>query len=296
MQGNGILIPAGITHIWDIPAGAQDELIVTGDAAFRVTFLTRGGSIIADSEYSAGNQTTVVLPPRCGMVSIECLGKLPSGSAAVAPGFAAVAFTAAPAGKKTVAGWQAGNLLPQVGPTTILGRGACLVLPQTHIPLRNRQAISQTMVRVSDAVAEQIGTETWLPSSTSVVMILLDLQDATASAGGDLAVSAQGATLSTSPIRILGGRRRALLYDVSEPDSKADHITIGVASLTGWRVSGVVGMAGRAQEWATSLQGKVPEHIVPDGPLTPDGSISVRMVGVPAAPPATPAVLTGAAQ
>ncbi len=37
------------------------------------------------------------------------------------PGFAAVAFTAAPAGKQTVAGWQAGNLLPQVGPTTILG-------------------------------------------------------------------------------------------------------------------------------------------------------------------------------
>ena len=48
-------------------------------------------------------------------------------------------------------------------------------------------------------------------------------------------------------------------------------------------------MAGNAQEWATYLQGKVPEHIVPDGPPTPDGSISVRLVVNPAAPTLKPA-------
>ncbi|HZZ37514.1 MAG TPA: DUF6603 domain-containing protein [Acidobacteriaceae bacterium] len=291
LQGNGLTVPAGTTHLWDVPAGAQDQLLVTGDSAFRVSFLTRGGSILSDVEYPATpptgtEQTTVVLPANCGMVSIECLGKLPAGAATIAPGFAAVAFTAAPAGKKTVAGWQAGNLLPQVGPTTILGRGSCLALPQTHIPLRNRQAISQTMIRVSDAVAEQIGTETWLPTGIGVVMILLDLQDASAVDSGDLALSCQGATLSPTPIRILGGRRRALLYDVSAADATAGHITVGVASIAGWRLSGVVGMPGKAQEWATDLQGKVPEHIVPDGPLTPDGSISVRMVASPPAPAA----------
>jgi hypothetical protein len=282
-QGNGLAIPAGTTHIWDVPAGLQAELVVTGDSAFRITFLTRGGSVLADAEYpsappAANAQTTVHLPAKCGMVSIECLGKLPAGLAPVAPGFAAVAFTAAPTGRQTVAGWQAGNLLPQVGPTTILGRGSCLMLPQTHIPIRNRQAISQTMIRVSDAVASQIGTETWLPTSIGAVMILLDLENASASADGDLALSAQGATLSSTPIRILGGRRRALLYDVSDADPAANHITLGVASETGWRLAGVVGLPGRAQEWATALQGKVPEHIVPDGPLTADGSISVRMV------------------
>jgi hypothetical protein len=55
----------------------------------------------------------------------------------------------------------------------------------------------------------------------------------------------------------------------------------------------VVGMPGSAQEWATDLQGKVPEHIVPDGPLTPDGSVSVRLVATSTAPTNTPA-LTGA--
>ena len=183
--------------------------------------------------------------------------------------------------------------MAQVGPTTILGRGSCLMLPQTYIPLRKGQALSQTMIRVSNAVAEQIGTETWLPTSIGVVMILLDLQDGTASSDGDLALSADGATLATNPVRVLGGRRRALLYDVSDPDLQANHITIGVASITGWRASGVVGMAGRAQEWATSLQGKVPEHIVPDGPLTPDGSISVRLAALPAAA-AAPALSKGA--
>ena len=45
-KGNGLTIPAGTTHIWDVPAGSQDELIVSGDSAFRVTFLTRGGSVL----------------------------------------------------------------------------------------------------------------------------------------------------------------------------------------------------------------------------------------------------------
>lgn len=298
-KGNGLTVPAGTMHIWDVPAGTSHELIVTGDSCFRITFLTRGGSVLADIEYaSPANSTIVQLPVRCGMVAIECLGDLPSGVTAVQPGFAAVAFSAAPAGRRTVVGWQAGNLLPQVGPTTILGRGSCLMLPQTHTPLRKRQAISQTMVRVADAVAGQMGTETWLPVSIGVVMILLDLQDASASADGDLALSVDGATLSSTPVRVLGGRRRALLYDVSDADTTAPHVTVGVASLTGWRIAGVAGMAGRAQEWATSLNGKVPEHIVPDGPLTPGGSISVRMVSVAPGPAAKPVVtaLTGAAR
>ncbi|HEX3996132.1 MAG TPA: hypothetical protein VHX39_33590, partial [Acetobacteraceae bacterium] len=87
--------------------------------------------------------------------------------------------------------------------------------------------------------------------------------------------------------------RRALLYDVSDADATAGHITVGVASVSGWRLAGVVGMPGKAQEWATDLQGKVPEHIVPDGPLTPDGSISVRMIANPTTA-ANPAVKTGA--
>ena len=100
-------------------------------------------------------------------------------------------------------------------PRYLLARGATLVFPQAQAPRRNRQAVSQTMVRVSEAIARQSGAATWLPPSTEVVMILLDQQDPAAASAGDLSLAVDGATLSSSPIRVLGGRRRALLYDVN---------------------------------------------------------------------------------
>jgi hypothetical protein len=181
-------------------------------------------------------------------------------------------------------GWQAENLLPQVGPTTILARGAALVLAQFQTPRRSRQAVSQTMVRVSEAIASQSGASTWLPTSTGVVMILLDQQDPAAAADGDLSLAIDGATLSSSPIRVLGGRRRALLYDVTAVTAGADHISVAAASVTGWRFAGVVGLAGNAQEWGVRFNGTIPQQIVPDGPLTPDGSVTVRLLPLSGGP------------
>jgi hypothetical protein len=108
-------------------------------------------------------------------------------------------------------------------------------------------------------------------------MILLDQQDSTAAAAGDLALAVTNATLSSSPVRILGGRRRALLYDVTQVTANADHIIVANASLTGWRCAGVIGLAGDAQEWAVRFHGKIPQQIVPDGPLTPNGSVTIRL-------------------
>jgi hypothetical protein len=47
--------------------------------------------------------------------------------------------------------------------------------------------------------------------------------------------------------------------------------------MTGARMAGIVGLAGSAQEWAIRFNGGVPEHLVPDGPSTPDGEINVRI-------------------
>jgi len=55
---------------------------------------------------------------------------------------------------------------------------------------------------------------------------------------------------------------------------------VAVASTTGWRLAGAVGLPGRAQEWAAYMHGGVPEHIVPEGPLTPDGQVTVRLTQV----------------
>jgi hypothetical protein len=277
LNGSGVVLPAGTTHVWDIPIGFTGNLVFNGDGAFRITFLTRGGSVISDQEQSKANQTTVAIPSRCGMIAITCLG-VPTTSLSVTPGFGAVSAAVAPAGKLAATGWQTENVLPQAGPTTILARGASLVVPQAHTPRRSRQAVSGTMVSVADAIANQNGVETWLPTATQVVMIPLDQQDPTATAAGDLALAVNGATLSSTPIRVVGGRRRALLYDVTQVTAGADHITVAAASLTGWRFAGIVGLAGNAQEWGVRFNGAVPQQLVPDGPLTPNGSVTVRLL------------------
>ena len=48
---SGVTLPSGATHLWDIPwARSSKQLVVSGGAAFRITFLTRGGSV-SDREY-----------------------------------------------------------------------------------------------------------------------------------------------------------------------------------------------------------------------------------------------------
>ena len=61
----------------------------------------------------------------------------------------------------------------------------------------------------------------------------------------------------------------------------ADHISVAAASASGWRFAGVVGLAGKAQEWGVRFNGTIPQKVVPDGPLTPDGSITVRLLPIP---------------
>jgi hypothetical protein len=52
-------------------------------------------------------------------------------------------------------------------------------------------------------------------------------------------------------------------------------LTIAVASTRGWTVGAVVGVPGTALEWSATLSSGLPAHLVPDGPITPGGSVSV---------------------
>jgi hypothetical protein len=200
------------------------------------------------------------------MVAVTCLGRNSEG----------------------IAGWQTGNLLPQVGSTALVGRRSLILLPQIAATIKSKQPSAQAMVYLSSAMADQPGVETWLPLSTAVVGVLLDVEDLCTSADGDRAIAVTGATLSTPPLRVIGGRRKLLLYDALKRDDKAAHIVVSVASHSGARMAGIVGLAGNAQEWAIRFNGGVPEHLVPDGPSTPDGEITARIFSN-AAQPARPA-------
>src|SRR5207302_1251192 len=154
-----------------------------------------------------------------------------------------------------------GNSFPQVGPATILTRGAVMRLHKPLVATSNRQKTTLGMTEISAATAQQPGTETWLPKDTSVVMILLDRQDPTAASAGDLTIACPDATFA-APIIGASGDRSALLYDVVSRNANAPRVTISVVSKAGWRLAGVIGLHGSSAEWASQMNGSVPLNLI----------------------------------
>jgi hypothetical protein len=274
----GVVVPAGATHLWDIPTAQGHALHLSGDAV-RVTCMTRGGTVISDEEMLAGRDVVVSLPVNCAMVAVTCLGSASAWPAADASlrGFGALSFAASPQGLLPVAGWQAGNLFAQISATTLLGRGCSVFFSQHSTPVRSRSRTSQAMVRLGDVMSAQTAVETWLPTAVRVVMLILDQTDPTTANNGDLQITVNGCTLDKPPQRVLGGMRKALLYDVLMRDPDVKWIGIAAASLTGWRISGLIGAAGSAQQWGARMNGGIPQHLVPDGAITPNGQVVVRL-------------------
>jgi large repetitive protein len=273
----GVTLAAGANHVWDLPP-VQATLAVTGSAGVRLTFLSRSGGVLDDRELVPGaNGASLPIPPKTERLVAQCLGNPPS-ALAFPQGFGAISASAAPRSDFVVTGWQSASMLVQAGTSVFLARGASLRLPRPFTPVRSGIKTSQSMIRASEVMRNETAVETSLPIETGAVMILLDQTDATASAAGDLGIAAEGATLSTPPLRVEGGNRLALLYQVAQIDQGAASVSVSIASVAGWRVSGVVGLPGQAQDWAVRMNGGVPIHLVPEGPLTPDGQVTIRFV------------------
>lgn len=281
--GDGVVVPAGTTHVWELPS-AEGSLGVRG-AAVRLTWLGRGGGVIRDEELIAEREALVPVPAGAAQVAVTCLGAPPDGFMRTqASGLGAVSAALAPAGHGAVTGWQVGNQVAQVGQAALLGRGACVIPGRARKTRRDGHPTAQAMVSLAEVLADQAGVETWLPPGTEVVVLLLDQIDPAAADEGDLAVHAEGATL-TAPLHVGRGRRVALVYDVTARVPDATALIVAVGSAAGYRVGGVVGLRGRAIEVAAKLRGGIPDQMVPDGPLTPHGEVRVRRVSSPRGTP-----------
>ncbi len=276
--GKGVSLVAGATHVWDLPGDVNQQIVLTGNGGVRVAFLGRNGTPIQDTESIVQNTLTLVVPASTAMVAVTCLGSIPAGTANVPSGFGAISLTYAPPGTSPVVGWQVGNHAPQISGRALLTRGATLLLSTHYVPRRYKQKTSDVLAQISYAAADQVGTETRLPVQIDTVLVLLDQQNTDAAGAGDLAVGVDGATVQTPPLLVVGGTRTALLYAIIAHTANASAISVAVGSLTGWRVAGVAGLAGSAQTWAVRWNGKIPEQIVPEGPLTPGGSVTVQIV------------------
>ena len=146
-----------------------------------------------------------------------------------------------------------------------------------YVARQGKQKTSDTLAQISYALADQVGTETRLPTQIDTILVLLDQGDGDAANAGDLTIGVTGATIQTPPLIVSGGSRVALLYSISAHDAKAENISVAVGSISGFQVAGIAGLSGSAQSWAVRANGKIPEQIVPDGPLTPDGAVIVQI-------------------
>jgi hypothetical protein len=268
----GVTLGAGVSHLWEVP-GAGGTFAATGAGAVRIVFADRAGQVLDDVEFLAPGSRSA--PAGAELAVVSCLGMPSTTVAGVVSGFGAVELANAPSGRSPVVGWQTSSELAQIGPSEFLARGASLSLPRPSASARLGQQASYGMVSGGGAVAGQPGVETLLPAGVDVVIVGLDLSDPSVALQGDLSIGVVGATLTTPPVRVLAGDRRVLLYPVATKTADASSIAVSAASAAGWSLAAVAGVRGDANEWAATLSQGLPDQFVPNGPLSPGGSVTV---------------------
>ena len=252
-------------HLWDLQGGAS-AVVLSGEAAARAVFLDRAGAPVSDVEARPGAGLRLPVPTAASRLAVSCLGTLPDG-VTIVPGPGAAALAAAPRGRPCGVGWQDALRLAQVGPAALLARGASVRL---GAPLR-RGAGLPALIPATRALADQTACETTMPSSVDVVLVIVDARGGGVPTGGPRVLST-GATL-TSPLVAAGGRRLHLVYEVH--DRSAPLLRIAVAAEQ-WQTAAVMGLPGRAEEWAEMLGTVAPRQLVPDGPLSGSRTVSIE--------------------
>jgi hypothetical protein len=261
----GFEVAAGSLHVWDL-AGGTGAFLLTGSAAARAVFLDRAGAPITDLEAVPGDGLRLEVPTAAAKLAVSCLGLMPDGLE-VTTGPGAISLAAAAHRGVAAVGWQDAALVARVAPAALLARGASVRL---GAPLRSRVGALALLPAVA-ALAQQTASETTLPATVDVVLVILDARGAVLPTGAPR-VLATGATLSAPPLVVVGGRRLHLFYTVSDRKEGLLRVAVGGEQ---WQTAGVLGLRGRAEEWATDLAGGAPRQLISDGPLTAAGSVTV---------------------
>ncbi len=288
----GVPVAAGESQIWDLPGTQPMRITVSGatGTAVRVSGWSRAGQVLLDAELVCQSTVTVVVPDRVRHVAVSCLGvasdapvtdvptALSDAAGRLDPGL--LASRVAPSGRVVATGWQSRSIVSQVTAGTALCRGGWLTVATRAATTRRRRTGSVALVRAGDLVARSRVVETALPADTAVIGVVIDLSDVTAADAGDLVVAVDGATCGPG-VEISGNRQRIVCYDVLERDADGGHLSVTVGSVTGWTISGVVGLHGRAAEWSTRFSAAIPDDLVADGPLTDAGGCVLHLVTAP---------------
>jgi hypothetical protein len=181
-----------------------------------------------------------------------------------------------------VLGWQLGSEVVQVGPTTLLARGATLRLSAPIGGAVRSQVAATGMVPISNALLDQQVVQTDFSPAVTVIGVLVENPSGLPLGPDAVVVGVDRASVSGDPMRIEAGRRTLFLYDVTLGDAPTDRISvtaglIQVADLDPHFLAGVLGAPGSAADWAAALNGSTLTQLVGAEQLTVDGSIQVRL-------------------
>ena len=279
--GKEVTVRAGVTHVWELPPATSWNLVLSGTSAVRVTALSTAGTVLDDRElaesFLSGGDYTLPVPPGAGMLAVTALGQGSAGRSAISRiGERGAVTGAVTAGGRAVLGWESGGQAIQVGPSTLLARGAVLRLGVPGGPSVRGHVEASGVVPISSALAGQQVTGTELPRSVTVAGVLLDSPTDAVPGPDDILVNVDGATANPHPVQVVAGRRALYLYDVAAvKDAQVIVIAAGVTGSA--RLAGVLGSTGTAAEWAAALAGSTLTQLVPDEHLTPDGALTMRL-------------------
>ncbi|HWD83039.1 MAG TPA: hypothetical protein VG497_29265, partial [Kribbella sp.] len=289
VRKEGVTVRAGASQVWEVPRDQKWTLSLAGDSAVRITELSTAGTVLVDRE-SAEYQFDLELTTGCAMVAVTALGR-PEDGVATNPdgtpvsGASAITATTATAGALPVLGWQLGSEVVQVGPTTLLARGAVVSLSKPVGAAVRGHTAASGMITVSRALLAQEVVQTDFGPVVTVIGVLIDNPAAIRLGPESVILNTDQARVTSMPVQVTAGTRTLFLYDVRHrpDDTGADRIsvTVGLVTPAGATepilLSGVVGGTGTAANWATTLNGSTLTELVGAEQLTVDGSVSVRL-------------------
>jgi hypothetical protein len=253
LDKQGVDLAAGAVQLIALPRGRW-TLRTRGDAA-RVVALGRAGRVLLDVELTG--ERAFELPAATERLAVWSLGRAQLNAA---PGFGALSLAQAPRSPIAV-GWHAESQIQIVDPVAGLARGAALRWSQAW-------RFGRSLARASELLSHQSSVETALPAGLGAVLVSAAVADPSAADFADLAVGVSGGTLGT-PLVLSASGEQAALYPVTSQSA----LRVTVASESGYRLTGVIGLRGRSDELAARLHGTTLAGLVADGPLTLDGSI-----------------------
>ena len=270
----GAVLDPGSTLRFDLPtrntSGRPPVLVLTGEAAARVTSLDRSGAPLMDVE-TVGS-TKLQVPLGTALLSVTGLGR--SGQRPNAPALGAVSLAEA-TDAVPVVGWQAHNELVVLGDSTLLARGALLRLGAAVPSLLLRGCVP-----AHEALERQSGLETLLPTTIRSLVVVLDegLGEPSAELASSLGLSVRHGSVSDEPTLIVAGGRTVLLYEVLKAEPEAPWLVVAITHTDAWRLAGVMGFAAPPSVWEPLLVEGDLDALVEDGPLSASGSLRLQFV------------------